>query len=122
MHGKGSSIRPKCSLVDSLNNIMAQVEAKLELVLGVEFVMSPGREASPSISPSLDDRLEAFGLDEGELEVTLDPAFLETPLISPTEPSVPFDGSGEASLVVAMLPCQRSLCLLRQLLLPLLQL
>lgn len=30
--------------------------------------------------------------------MTLDLAFLETPLVVPTEPSVPFDGSGEASL------------------------
>lgn len=86
---------------------MAQTKVDLELVLEVESAMSPSREVVLLIQPPLGGQHEASGLDEGEIEVTHDPTFFETPPFVSTGPAlVPFDELGKVSLDIGddMLP------------------
>lgn len=58
---------------------MVQVETELELVLGVEFAMMPGRKAAPPTSPCLATQVDDASLDENEVIATLNPDFLGAP-------------------------------------------
>lgn len=61
--------------------------------------MSLDREAVSPASPPLGDQRKASGLDESEIEMTLNPTFLETPpIVSMWPSSITFDELGEASL------------------------
>lgn len=76
---------------------MEQTVVDLELVFQVESTISQSQGVTLPTSPTLKSQHDVSGSNKGEIEVTLDPAFWETPLVFLNWPTSPFDGLGEAS-------------------------
>lgn len=98
--GKGNLDPPQPSLVDSLEAIMVQVEADLELVLEAKSTLSPHCEIVAPITSLSRGQAKVSGSDEGEIIVKLNLTFMRVPPVFLGDSSVLFGDCGEVSLVL----------------------